>query len=616
MHPCGFLSLEVLDGGAIADATALVGPSTRVTLPLGTSDEQGAEQPLDVEVAVLLVDFGASVLERLRDLGEDIVAEGIFPYHLHQPEATPLSDELLVAAKTWVSEAQADRAAFYSAVEDGPPELEPSPPKHKPKRVPPKKRVTTADLAAQLGQLAAVLPQLSEQLTSMKQRQESMEQVGPGLPMAKQTALTGPPPRTRPPADEAALQDSKGGGHWPSGCGGHAGDAFRSFPGGPATAEPGAYEPGVPPCLATGRRLRRPIRLRLFELCGLERRCEERAASSSTGCQKRGLLPVGPSSSCEASSAGLPGASLFRRLLRSGVDVPVPREIRGVCWAPGDRLRHVVFGSRDGLPVRPRHSRCPRVHCIDLCGSRPELARSRQVGFRMAPDTPGGAAGAAVPWEGNGCKSPLSSLLPPLSSELDDLCSSVLKRSGPHNHQTAGIAGPREAPKPKLRRGRRAGRSKAEKAAQVPKEGQDRRSEVICAPTGAKARSATQVPKVVENRPVWAQGPLGRFRSKTFFAGLPSSAVHGRACVAGPPVLRPRACSSGASLGPGGVPPRGAKVRLSTQVSEVVENRPVWAPRPPGHCNSKTRLTRASHSALHGRACAAVPLEPAARVLL
>ena len=225
--PCGFLSLELLDGGAIADATALVGPSTRVTLPLGTSDEQGAKQPLDVEVAVLLVDFGASVLERLRDLGEDIVAEGIFPYHLHQPEATPLSDELLVAAKTWVSEAQADRAAFYSAVEDGPPELEPSPPKHKPKRVPPKKRVTTADLAAQLGQLAAVLPQLSEQLTSMKQRQESMGQQmrgsppvvqavalkkGPGLPMAKQTALTGPPPRTRPPADEAALQDSKGGG--------------------------------------------------------------------------------------------------------------------------------------------------------------------------------------------------------------------------------------------------------------------------------------------------------------------------------------------------------------------------------------------------------------------
>ena len=287
--------------------------------------------------------------------------------------------------------------------------------------------------------------------------------------------------------------------------------------------------------------------------------------------------------------------------------MPVPREIRGVCWAPGDRLRHVVPGSRDGLPVRPRHSRCPRVHCIDLCGSRPELARSRQVGFRMAPDTSGGAAGAAVPWEGNGCKSPLSSLLPPLSSELDDLCSSVLKRSGPHNHQTAGIAGPCEAPKPKLRRARRAGRSKAEKAAQVPKEGQDRGGEVTFAPTGAKARSATQVPKVVENRPVWAQGPLGRFRSKTCFAGLPSSAVHGRACVAGPPVLRPRACSSGASLGPGFVPPRGAKVRFSTQVSEVVENRPARALRPPGHCNSKTGLTRASHSALHGRACAAVP---------
>ena len=234
--PCGFLSLAVLDEGAAAEADALVGLSTQITLPLGTSDEQGVEQPLDLEAPVLLVDFGLGVLGLLRDLGEDLVAEGIFPYHLHQPEATPLSDDLLVAARTWVADVQGDRVAFYSAVEEAAQEVEPVPPRPKGKKAPPKKRVSTADLAQQLGQLASVLPQLSEQLSSMKQRQEDLEKQvqtgvqaapappakpphqqpflpsrGPGLPMAKHAALTGPPPRTRPHVADPLQPDVSGG---------------------------------------------------------------------------------------------------------------------------------------------------------------------------------------------------------------------------------------------------------------------------------------------------------------------------------------------------------------------------------------------------------------------
>ncbi|CAE7469278.1 unnamed protein product [Symbiodinium natans] len=222
--PCGFLSLVALDAGNTAEPLALLGPSFQVTLPLGVSDEQGLEQPIDVETPVLMVDFGAGILASLREVGEDIVSDAIFPFSLHQPEATPLSDELLAAARSWVSESPLDRTVFYSAQEDAsqglPPAQQDRPPKGR--KPSPKKRVTTADLAAQLAQLSSMLPLLTEQLTSVKDRQEALERQvrevpttgvqqaakpphqqtflpaqGPGLPMAKYASLLGPPPRTR-----------------------------------------------------------------------------------------------------------------------------------------------------------------------------------------------------------------------------------------------------------------------------------------------------------------------------------------------------------------------------------------------------------------------------------
>ena len=46
LHP-GQLPNFLLAFGETADAASLVGPSHQCTLPFGTSDEQGAEQPLE-----------------------------------------------------------------------------------------------------------------------------------------------------------------------------------------------------------------------------------------------------------------------------------------------------------------------------------------------------------------------------------------------------------------------------------------------------------------------------------------------------------------------------------------------------------------------------------------
>ena len=81
----------VVHEGAAAKAGSLVGPSTQLTLPLRMSDEQGVEQPLDMEACVFLVGFSQGVLGLLRDLGNDLIAEINFSSPPLQPEAMPLS---------------------------------------------------------------------------------------------------------------------------------------------------------------------------------------------------------------------------------------------------------------------------------------------------------------------------------------------------------------------------------------------------------------------------------------------------------------------------------------------------------------------------------------------
>ncbi|CAE7527751.1 unnamed protein product [Symbiodinium sp. CCMP2592] len=221
--PCGFLSLAALDEGDGAEALSLMGPSFQCTVPFGTLDEQGAEHPLDIEAAVLLLDVSVDVLPLLREVGDDMVSDTIFPFVMHQPEAFPLSEDLLAAARKWIAESPEDRCAFYSAQEEPPAEEPAVEGKAKAKKAQAKRKVTTADLAQQMSLLTTMLPQLAEQLTAVKERQEQLEKHvqpgasepapspakpahqqpflpprGPGLPVAKQASLLGPPPRTRP----------------------------------------------------------------------------------------------------------------------------------------------------------------------------------------------------------------------------------------------------------------------------------------------------------------------------------------------------------------------------------------------------------------------------------
>ena len=104
-----------------------------------------------------------------------LVSGSIFPFSLHQPEPTPLSDELLTAARSWLSESPLGRAVYYSAQEEA--AQVPLPVQDlllKGRKANPKKRVTTADLAAQLAHILPMLPALTEQLTSVKDRQEAL----------------------------------------------------------------------------------------------------------------------------------------------------------------------------------------------------------------------------------------------------------------------------------------------------------------------------------------------------------------------------------------------------------------------------------------------------------
>ena len=192
----------------------LVGPAT----PVEPGSRAAAKTSKE---SSSLVDFGSVPL--LRDVGEDLVSDQVFPYDLHQPEATPLADDLLAAARKWITEADVDRTAFYSAQEDPLPEGPEPAGKAKAKKAAAKRKVTTADLAQQMSLLTNMLPQLAEQLTAARERQENLEKQvnasppepavnvakpahqqpflpcrGPGLPVAKQASLIGPPRRTKP----------------------------------------------------------------------------------------------------------------------------------------------------------------------------------------------------------------------------------------------------------------------------------------------------------------------------------------------------------------------------------------------------------------------------------
>ena len=133
------------------------------------------------------------------------------------PHLVPQYSALLQQARLWIEQETTERLGFYSAQEE---EVPPAPAK---KASPKPKRVTVGQLSEQVSSLATLLPGLIDQMKSVIERQDRLEAgavpqphpsppapkpphqqsfvtpKGPGLPMPKVTALTGPPPRTRPP---------------------------------------------------------------------------------------------------------------------------------------------------------------------------------------------------------------------------------------------------------------------------------------------------------------------------------------------------------------------------------------------------------------------------------
>eukprot|EP00439_Symbiodinium_sp_Y106_P032283 s4370_g3.t2 len=70
--PCGYLSLSALDAGQAAVVDAVMGPPFRPPFRSAPPDEQGLEVRLELEHAVLIVDFSVAVLPLLRDMGDEI----------------------------------------------------------------------------------------------------------------------------------------------------------------------------------------------------------------------------------------------------------------------------------------------------------------------------------------------------------------------------------------------------------------------------------------------------------------------------------------------------------------------------------------------------------------
>ena len=111
--PSGFLAPSALVAAQGVADNSLLGPSKSVHLPMCVLDEQGEEQSLDMEVPVLLlIDVGEEAVALLQEYTGETEAAGIFPYVPTQPDALPMAEATLVAARLWLSEVDSQRMAF------------------------------------------------------------------------------------------------------------------------------------------------------------------------------------------------------------------------------------------------------------------------------------------------------------------------------------------------------------------------------------------------------------------------------------------------------------------------------------------------------------------------
>ena len=174
--PMDFIPAAILERGAAAEGTDLVGPSILVRAPAVQESEEAEEVLVGNHIPCMLVDFSEDVVPMLREF--DPVTDGHPIQHFlpDLPETFPLSTFLLESALEWITNETASRVHFYSAVEEEALET-PAVTKKKPTRsdAPKPKKVTTAALADQLASLTESLPAITNQLTALRQNQERLE---------------------------------------------------------------------------------------------------------------------------------------------------------------------------------------------------------------------------------------------------------------------------------------------------------------------------------------------------------------------------------------------------------------------------------------------------------
>lgn len=174
--PMDVIPAEILENGASAGGSDLVGPSIMIRAPAVQESEEAEEVLVGNHIPCLLVDFSEDVVPMLREF--DPVTDGHPIQHFlpDLPETFPLSTFLLESALEWITNETTSRVHYYSAVEEEAPET-PAPTKKKPAKsdVAKPKKLTNAALADQLAALTDTLPSITDQLSALRKNQERLE---------------------------------------------------------------------------------------------------------------------------------------------------------------------------------------------------------------------------------------------------------------------------------------------------------------------------------------------------------------------------------------------------------------------------------------------------------
>ncbi|CAE7250743.1 unnamed protein product [Symbiodinium natans] len=114
--PVDTFSTAELKRGQSASPDELIGPSTEVTAGALAQTESGAETQLGRQVSVTLVDVREQAAALLLPMDLEEEPEFLHTFDMDAPEALPVFQELIDAARAWIAARDAqERVLFYSA---------------------------------------------------------------------------------------------------------------------------------------------------------------------------------------------------------------------------------------------------------------------------------------------------------------------------------------------------------------------------------------------------------------------------------------------------------------------------------------------------------------------